>query len=140
MKNISFKFQQIFFQADIRFNGPTSNELMSTSFSTTTANEWDSDVEDDSNSSEEFMFVKGPPTKKSLPAPTNNNNLLPNINEDDSVAGAVPAAAVDGIESVWNTHHDKVPVSSSSVNGKNRKWLWWTMVGKINLLNISLRR
>lgn len=95
---------------------------MSTSFSTP-ANEWDSDVEDDSNSSEEFMFVKGPTVAVHTGITTTKKTLLPNINEDDAVVPAAATANItaEGIESVWNTHHDKVPVSSSSVNGKQRE-------------------
>lgn len=85
---------------------------MSTSFSSP-SNEWDSDV-DESNSSEEFMFVKGP----SLPVSTvaDHNTVMP---EQHQLPGIVEDSSTTDIASVWNTHHDKVPVSSSSVIGKN---------------------
>ncbi|XP_055384516.1 putative uncharacterized protein DDB_G0282133 isoform X3 [Condylostylus longicornis] len=46
---------------DIRFTGPGSADMLSTSFTTASnsTSEWDSDV-DDSHSSEEFMYVRGP--------------------------------------------------------------------------------
>lgn len=87
---------------------------MSTSFSSP-SNEWDSDV-DESNSSEEFMFVKGP----SLPATTVTdlrNAVLPD--QHQQLPGIIEDSSSADIDSVWNTHHDKVPVSSSSVNGKS---------------------
>lgn len=71
---------------------------MSTSF---TANEWDSDV-DDSNSSEEFMYVKGTPPK--VPSPELYKHKL----EQKQDSQAAPAIVE---EDVWKSHEDKVPVT-----------------------------
>lgn len=74
---------------------------MSTSF---TVNEWDSDV-DDSNSSEEFMYVKGTPPK--VPSPE-----LYKLKLDQKYETAtIPIIVEEDIESVWNSHEDKVPVT-----------------------------
>lgn len=84
--------------SDIRFTGPCA-EIMSTSFTT---NEWDSDV-DDSNSSEEFMYVKGTPPK--IPSP----ELYKHKHKVESAP--VPIIVEEDIESVWKSHEDKVPVT-----------------------------
>lgn len=81
---------------------------MSTSF---TGNEWDSDV-DDSNSSEEFMYVKGTPPK--VPSP----ELYKQKQQKHDNNGLVPVIVEEDICSVWKSHEDKVPVS---VTGNN--WL-----------------
>lgn len=90
---------------------------MSTSFSSP-SNEWDSDV-DESNSSEEFMFVKGP-TQSATTVVDLRNTMLPE--EEQQLPGTTEDSSTADIDSVWNTHHDKVPVSSSSANGKNNGW------------------
>ncbi len=71
---------------------------MSTSF---TGNEWDSDV-DDSNSSEEFMYVKGTPPK--VPSPEIYKHKLEQKH-------AVPVIVEEDVDSVWKSHEDKVPVT-----------------------------
>lgn len=79
---------------------------MSTSF---TANEWDSDV-DDSNSSEEFMYVKGTPPK--VPSPELYKHKL----EHKHDSGAVPVIVEESSESVWKSHEDKVPVTGTGTH------------------------
>lgn len=74
---------------------------MSTSF---TGNEWDSDV-DDSNSSEEFMYVKGTPQK--VPSP----ELYKQKQQKQDNNGLVPVIVEEDIGSVWKSHEDIVPVS-----------------------------
>ncbi|KAJ6646859.1 hypothetical protein Bhyg_02073, partial [Pseudolycoriella hygida] len=86
--------------SDIRFTGPCT-EIMSTSF---TNSEWDSDV-DDSNSSEEFMYVKGTPPK--VPSPELYKHKL----EQKHESVTVPAVAEEDVENIWKTHEDKVPVT-----------------------------
>lgn len=76
---------------------------MSTSF---TVNEWDSDV-DDSNSSEEFMYVKGTPPK--VPSPDLYKHKLEQKHEH----APVPIIVEEDIESVWKSHEDKVPVTGT---------------------------
>lgn len=105
---------------------------MSTSFSSP-SNEWDSDV-DESNSSEEFMFVKGP----SLPATTVADDLRNAVYMPDQLPGISEDSATADIDSVWNTHHDKVPVSSSSANGKDMRAEW--LQRKISVFPLRRRR
>lgn len=92
---------------------------MSTSFSSP-SNEWDSDV-DESNSSEEFMFVKGPPPMTTV---LDLRNAV--LHQQREISGITEDISIADIDSVWNTHHDKVPVSSSSVNGKSVYAYWAT--------------
>lgn len=83
--------------------------MMSTSFSTP-SNEWDSDV-DDSNSSEEFMYVKG------TPPPVPSPDLYKNKSHDQQKSKKQIPAETVGIcteEEVWNSHEDKVPVATSA--------------------------
>lgn len=98
---------------------------MSTSFSTPPriSSEWDSDV-DDSNSSEEFMYVKGTPPP--VPSPDLYKQKLKeqqikenSIDEEDEQeveevkeSRLTSAILEEDIDSVWITHEDKVPVSS----------------------------
>lgn len=77
---------------------------MSTSF---TGNEWDSDV-DDSNSSEEFMYVKGTPPK--VPSPELYKQKLEQKHDHN---GIIPIIVEEDIGSVWKSHEDKVPVSGT---------------------------
>lgn len=88
--------------ADICFTGPCT-EIMSTSF---TANEWDSDV-DDSNSSEEFMYVKGTPPP--VPSPDLYKQQMELKNGRQSPTDS--AQKVEDMDDVWNSHKDKVPVT-----------------------------
>lgn len=74
---------------------------MSTSF---TANEWDSDI-DDSNSSEEFMYVKGTPPQVASP------NIYKNQKTESKMI-----VHEDMDENVWNTHQDQIPVAAATGN------------------------
>lgn len=76
---------------------------MSTSF---TANEWDSDV-DDSNSSEEFMYVKGTPPP--VPSPDLYKQQMEQKN--GRLSPIQTTQEVEHMDDVWNSHKDKVPVT-----------------------------
>lgn len=83
---------------------------MSTSF----ANEWDSDV-DDSNSSEEFMYVKGTPPP--VPSPDLNKQQM----EHKNVGRQSPNQTIleeNDMDDVWNSHKDKVPVTCKGKTNK----------------------
>ena len=105
---------------------------MSTSFTTPAggATEWESDVED-SNSSEEFMYVKGTPPpvpspdlhkQKLMEGHVHNHSHYQNSDKNSSSNATTSNIAEEDIDSVWNTHEDKVPVSSNGkllfINGK----------------------
>lgn len=92
---------------------------MSTSF---TANEWDSDV-DDSNSSEEFMYVKGTPPPASSPDLYKQQIEHKNIGRQSSPNQTI---LEDDMDNVWNSHKDKVPVTCNgngfySIIGEKKK-------------------
>lgn len=95
--------------SDIRFSGPCA-EIMSTSF---TGNEWDSDV-DDSNSSEEFMYVNHnvKSTPPNVPSPELYKQKL---EQKHDIKGLVPIIVEEDIGSVWKSHEDKVPVSVTGI-------------------------
>lgn len=69
---------------------------MSTSFN---LNEWESE-EDDSNSSEEFMYVKG-----TMPTDEVYQNPISNVT---AVTSPVDETGLD--ENAWATHEDQIPV------------------------------
>lgn len=83
---------------------------MSTSFTT---NEWDSDIEDDSNSSEEFMYVKGTP--RSPPSPTINSSLYKTTKYEQNNNNHSPSALIleeDDMNDndIWNSHEDQIQI------------------------------
>ncbi|XP_037914399.1 uncharacterized protein LOC119653649 isoform X6 [Hermetia illucens] len=89
---------------DIHFTGPCSEII--TSFT----NEWDSDV-DDSHSSEEFMYVRGTPTKEKLREMLDKQTDVGNkVNTDHDFFEYEGLNEAD----VWSTHEDKVPVADSA--------------------------
>lgn len=89
---------------------------MSTSFSSP-SNEWDSDI-DDSNSSEEFMYVKGDPD----PVPVHSPDMFKGGESNDQEQRRLGETSTEfnepeDMNSVWKSHEDKVPVSSTSSKG-----------------------
>lgn len=76
-------------------------------------NEWDSDIED-SNSSEEFMYVRNvsPPTRMKHEDMAVNFNKETSTDEysDNSTHQYNPS------NSVWNSHEDKVQIMNKGMN------------------------
>lgn len=106
--------------SDIRFNGPGSDDVNRTSF---TSNDWDSDIED-SNSSEEFMYAKGDAEMNEYlkstktESETSNNIEFSKRNDDKSIECKNNDESGDeqpDAHGIWNSHDDLIAVSR---NGK----------------------
>lgn len=82
-------------------------------------NEWDSDIED-SNSSEEFMYVRSLPPSNGMKHEEIRGNSTKETSGDDYSDNSTHQ--YNPSSSVWNSHEDKVQILNKGNNRSAHRW------------------